>query len=70
MIGLQSGGPSFITLVNSDVISISPGVLDVGSFTVTVIISDGLLQNIYLLDVTITNAAPIFASNPIDQEVY
>jgi hypothetical protein len=42
----------------------------VGLFTVNVVLSDGFLQNAYLLDVTITNTAPIFASNPIDQVVY
>jgi hypothetical protein len=67
---LQSGGPTFITLINTDVINISPALLDVGSFEVTVVLSDGKLQNTYPLGITITNTAPIFTSNPIDQVVY
>ncbi len=41
-----------------------------GSFTVTVFLSDGLLKNTFPLGVTVTNTAPTFVSNPVNQEVY
>jgi len=63
---LLSGGPPFIKYGSPDVIRINPGQLDVGSFKVTVFLSDGKLQNTYPLDITIGNTAPTFASSPIN----
>jgi hypothetical protein len=60
---LLSGGPSFISFVMPDFISITPGLADLGLYTVTVVLSDGLLQSTFPLQVTITNAPPTSTSN-------
>ncbi len=44
--------------------------MDVGAFTVTVDVSDGLIITNYPLSVTVTNTAPIFGTNPTSQVIY
>ena len=61
---MQSGGPSFITFTSPNVLNINPGLLDVGAYSVTTIVSDGSLSTSYPIDVSITNTAPTFVSNP------
>jgi hypothetical protein len=61
---LQSGGPSFITFTSPNVLNINPGLLDVGAYSVTSIVSDGSLSTSYPIGVSITNTAPTFVSNP------
>jgi len=63
-ISLQNGGHTFITFTPPNVLTINPGLSDVGETPVTLIVSDGSLSTSYSLSVKVTNTAPTFATNP------
>jgi hypothetical protein len=67
---LQSGAPTFITFTSPNILNINPGLLDVGSYSVNSIVSDGSLSTTYPISVSVTNTAPTFDSNPTSQSVY